>query len=89
MNAIEIPQEQMSYLVYPTERLSGISQEAQLSFAERPYGEHQTENDCEWVCRECETTQIFKNKSEYKYVKSELRLRMAMTDMEQQTQTSP
>lgn len=68
VNAMELPNEQMPYTLYPTERLSRGSQEAQCSYAERSYAEHQTENSVELVCNECKPPQPFKNKSEFKYV---------------------
>ena len=89
MKAMEIPNEQMPYMVYPSERLVRVSQEAQYAYAERAYAEHQTENVPELVCDECETPQYFKNKSEYKYVQSQVQLQLSMTDVVQQTQTSP
>ena len=68
MNALELPSEQMPYMFLPAERFSRISQEAQCSFAEGSFVEHQSENIPEWVCELCDTVQRFKNKSEYKYV---------------------
>lgn len=70
MNAMELPNEQMSYMFLPNEPFQRLSQEVPCSSAERPYAEHQTENSVEWFCDECETRQTFKNKSEYKYVQA-------------------
>lgn len=80
MNAMEIPNEQMSYMLYPSERLLPVSQETQGSYAERSYAEHQTENIQDLSCKTCQPPIQFKNKSEFKYVQSELYFRPAITD---------
>lgn len=67
MNAMEFSNEQMQYILYSTEKLSRVQQEAHGFYAEPSYGDHQTEINSEWVCKDCQTPQNFKNKSEYKY----------------------
>lgn len=64
MNAMELPNEQVPYLLYPTERPSRASQEGQ-SYAEQTYAEHPIENIQDWLCNECQPNQTFKNKSEF------------------------
>ena len=59
MNAMELPSEQIPYMPFPADGLSRHSKEAQCS-----YPEH--ENTVEMVCKECDTHQTFKNKSEFK-----------------------
>ena len=61
MNAMELPSEQITYMPYPTEGLSRLSNEARCS-----YQEHQAEHNTALVCNECDTHQTFKNKSEFK-----------------------
>ncbi|CAF9904117.1 MAG: hypothetical protein ALECFALPRED_004853 [Alectoria fallacina] len=65
MNAMELPNEQMPYMLYPTEGLSRVSQEAQCSYAERSYPENPTESTQQWLCADCQSSQTFKNKSEF------------------------
>ena len=57
MNAMELPSEQISYIPYTTD--ARLSNDARCS-----YPEH--ENSVELVCKECDTHQVFKNKSEFK-----------------------
>ena len=82
MNAMELPNDQVSYMLYPSETLSQRSQEGPCSYAERPHAEQQTESSLEWLCDECETPPRFKNRSEFKYVvQAQPELRHSMTDM--------
>ena len=65
MNAIELPNEQMPYMMYPHEKPLGFSMEAQPSSTE-----HEPENVPDLVCDQCEDAeQRFKNKSEFQYVR--------------------
>ena len=74
MSAMELPNEQMSYMPYPPERLSRVSQEAPGSYAKQGFAEHPAENshELEWYCGECESNLNFKNKSEFKYAQPKL-----------------
>ena len=80
MNNMEFPNEQMSYMFPPR-----ASQETQSFFVERPFAEQQIESSPEYHCEKCETPQIFKNKSEYQYVRLTFELRLAVANMVQQT----
>ena len=64
MNAIELPNEQMPYMIYPHEKPLGFSMEAQPSSIE-----HEPENVPDLVCEKCDSEQRFKNKSEFQYVR--------------------
>ena len=63
MHGIELPNEQIPYMVYPHEKPLGFSMEAQPSSTE-----HEPENVLDLVCERCDTGQRFKNKSEFQYV---------------------
>lgn len=62
MNAIDLPNEQIPYMVYQHEKPLGFPMETQPSSAE-----HEPENVPDLVCEQCPTVQI-KNKSEFQYV---------------------
>ena len=63
MNAVELPNEQMPYMIYPPEKPLGFSIEAHSSSTE-----HEPENVPEMVCEQCNSDK-FKNKSEFQYVR--------------------
>ena len=64
MNPIELPNEQISYMIYPHEKPLGFPIENQPSLTE-----HEPENVPDLVCERCEPEQRFKNKSEFQYVR--------------------